>query len=391
MALVPSAPFRPYVLEPLDLGEHEAFDRALALTESLTDEQVADLVARTEFPEDLWALVVEHGLLGVGIGEQWGGQPAGIVEKMRVAEILGQRIGALAWVWGITSCFAGPVIQGLGSPALKDALLPRLVAGTARFAFGVSEPAGGSDLFGALGTTLTDGRLSGVKRWCTASQTADYLIILARAAGAPSGGTAGLELCVVDRHAAGMTFERIPTPSFASAVGTYEVEFNQVEVMESWNGPEVKQVLRQVLTDERLIIPGIVIGAATGALVRALQYTSGREAFGQPIDTYQGLQHLIADAVMDMETARHYSYEMGHRWGRGEVVEIGCDVAKSRATSAAQRVADASVQAMGGIGFTRWGGVEHVWRDLRAFQLAPITEELVRNRVARNLGMGARR
>lgn len=391
MGLVASAPFRSEVLESIDVGEFPAYGRTLSLTSTLSDADVADLVARDDFPDDLWDLIVEHRLMGVGIDPRWGGESATIVEKMRVAEILAQRVGALAWVWGITSCFAGPVLQSLASDELKDRILPDLTKGKARFAFGVSEPAGGSDLFGALSTTVERGRLSGVKRWCTASWSADYLIILARAAGSPAGGTQGLTLCLIDRNAAGMQFERIPTPSFASAIGTYEVTFDGVEVIESWEGPAVKSALRLVLNEERLLIPGIVIGAATGALTRALSYAASREAFGSSISEYQGLQHQVADAVMDLETSRHYAYEMGRRWADGRDVEIGCDVAKSRATMAAQRVADTAVQVMGGIGFTRWGGVEHVWRDLRAFQLAPITEELVKNRVARVLGMSSRR
>lgn len=385
---VPSAPLRTDLLEPIPAAASPGWERARALAEELTDDQVADLVARTEFPEDLWQMVTDHGLLRVGIDETWGGEPAGIVEKMRIAEVLSQRIGALSWVWGITTCFAGPLLQTLASDRVRDEILPRLVKGEARFAFGVSEPAGGSDLFGALETSLDDGRLFGVKRWCTASLSADYLLILAREVDAPKGGTQGLTLCLVDRTAPGMEFQRIPTPSFASAIGTYEVSFDAVPVVESWQGPDVKGALRRVLLEERLLIPGIVIGAATGALDRALGYAAHRNAFGRVVDSYQGIQHQVADAVMDMETARHYSYEMGRRWDAGEQVEIGCDVAKSRATSSAQRVADVAVQMMGGIGFTRWGGVEHVWRDLRAFQLAPITEELVRNRVARTLGMG---
>jgi alkylation response protein AidB-like acyl-CoA dehydrogenase len=357
------------------------------LSASLTDDQVADLVSRSEFPEDLWQFVSDAGLLRLGIDEKWGGESGGIVEKMQVAEILSQRVGVLSWVWGITTCFAGPILQTLGSEDLKAQILPELVQGKARFAFGVSEPAGGSDLFGALSTTYDDGRLNGVKRWCTASLTAHYLIILARDAKVVGSGTAGLTLCVVDRHAEGMSFQRIPTPSFASAIGTYQVEFDNVPVMEAWQGPNVKEALRVVLMEERLLIPGIVIGAATGALERSLAYAKTRYAFGNLVDSYQGLQHQVADAVMDLETSRHYSYEMAHRWSRGEDVQIGCDVAKSRSTTAALHVADVAVQMMGGIGFTGWGGVEHIWRDLRAFQLAPITEELVRNRVARFMGM----
>lgn len=394
--LVPSADLRTDLLEPVFHAPSPAVERARALMSELDDATVADFVARTEFPHDLFQMFAEHGLMGVGISATWGGEPAGIVTKMRIAEVLSQRLSTLTWVWGITGCFAAPLIETLADQTLQAELLPRVARGEVRFAFGVSEPAGGSDLFGALHTRFypgggSPGVLEGTKRWCTASASADYMFILAREAGAPDGGTDGLVLCLVDRHESGMTFERIPTPSFASAVGTYQVEFDGVPVLHAWSGPQVKAVLKRVLIEERLLICGIATGAAMGAVGRALGYASQRNAFGQPVDSYQGLQHHMADAVMDVEVARHYGYEMGRRWDAGEQVEVGCDVAKSRATRAASAAADASIQIMGGIGFTRWGGVEHVWRDLRAFQVAPVSEELVRNRVARSLGMGQRR
>ena len=396
--LVASSELRDDLLEPIRFDDHPAVDRARALMNRLDDPAVADLVARTEFPQDLFQMFAEHGLMRIGIAQEWGGEPAGIVTKMRVAEVLSQRLSVLTWVWGITGCFAAPLLSTLADPHLQAEILPRVARGEIRFAFGVSEPSGGSDLFGALHTRLladptggSPGVLEGVKRWCTGSASADYLFILARDHDADAGGTDGLVLCLVDRHEKGMTFDRIPTPSFASAVGTYEVAFNHVRVLHAWRGPEVKRALRRVLIEERLLICGIASGAAMGAVGRALGYAAQRHAFGQPVDSYQGLQHRMADAVMDLEVARHYGFDMGHRWDDGEEVEIGCDVAKSRTTRSALEAADAAIQLMGGIGCTRWGGVEHVWRDLRTFQVAPISEELVRNRVARTLGMGAPR
>ncbi len=388
MTLVPSAAPAEQVLEPLDGPEHDAVNRARELVARIDDETAADLAARTEFPDDLWDWVAEHDLHRVGIAEEHGGEPADIVAKMRIAEVLAERVGVLAWVWGISNCFAAPLLAELADEPTRKELLPGLAAGRRRFAFGVTEPGGGSDLFGALDTTLADGRVSGRKRYCTAAASADHLFLLVREAGAPAGGTNGLAFALVRTDAPGLSMSRVPTPSFASSFGTYEVDLDGVAVDHAFTGPAVKAALRTVLVEERLLIPAIVVGAAHGALRRGLAYAARRTAFGTRVDSYQALQHQVADAVMDLETARHYAYAMARRWAAGAPVTIGADVAKSRSVDAAQRVADVAVQLMGGIGFTRWGGVEHVWRDLRAFRLAPITEELVRNRVARSLGMG---
>lgn len=393
MRLVPSATVPADVLEPLGLPEHPAVGRARDLVAEIDDELAADLVARTEFPDDLWDLVTKHRLHAIGIADEHGGEPGTILDKMRVAEVLAERVGVLAWVWGISNCFAAPLLAALADEPTAKEHLPALASGTVRFAFGVTEAGGGSDLFGGMRTTATiadDGTavLTGSKLYCTGAQASDHLFLLARRDGRDVRDPDGLAFCLVPRDADGVSMERIPTPSFASSFGTYAVELTSVRATTAFTGPAVRAALRSVLVDERLLIPAIVIGAAHGALRRALGHASRREAFGTRVDSYQGLQHQVADAVMDLEVARHYSYAMARRSAAGERLAIGPDVAKSRAVDAAQRVADIAVQLMGGIGFTRWGGVEHVWRDLRAFRLAPITEELVRNRVAAHLGMG---
>ena len=154
MTLVPSAAPAEQVLEPLDGPEHDAVDRARELVARIDDETAADLAARTEFPDDLWDWVAEHDLHRVGIAEEHGGEPADIVAKMRIAEVLAERVGVLAWVWGISNCFAAPLLAELADEPTRKELLPGLAAGRPRFAFGVTEPGGGSDLFGALDTTL---------------------------------------------------------------------------------------------------------------------------------------------------------------------------------------------------------------------------------------------
>jgi acyl-CoA dehydrogenase len=376
------------LLEPIEDIKHPAIDRASQAMAELDDADLEDLVRRTTFPIDLWDHLSSYQLHGLGIPPELGGEEADLLVRMRIAETLANRLGVLAWVWGITNCFGVPIIQDLATDGPDGAAWLREIAqGSCRFALAITEPTSGSDLFGTMSTIVADGRISGIKRYCTGAADADWMLVLAWP-GEASGRTGrDAALCAIPTSVDGIAMERIPTPNYSSAMGTYEVTFDAAEAAHVWSGDPVQRVLRRAFTFERLLIPAIAAGAASGAMRRAVVYANERRAFGRPVSSYEGIQHEIAVAAMDLEVARHYAYGMARRWVENQGLGIGADIAKSRAADAAYRLADAAVQLMGGIGYTSWGGIEHVWRDLRMFQIGPVSEQIVRSKVARQIGM----
>lgn len=106
-----------------------------------------------------------------------------------------------------------------------------------------------------------------------------------------------------------------------------------------------------------------MLGLAQGAFDKAVPYTYQRTQFGQPIGTFQGMQFQIAEAAIELETARLLTYNAARRKEEGRSFTKEAAMAKYWASNVAQRVSGSAIEWCGGIGFTRETGIEKFWRD----------------------------
>lgn len=106
-----------------------------------------------------------------------------------------------------------------------------------------------------------------------------------------------------------------------------------------------------------------MVGLAQGAFDKAVPYTYQRSQFGQPIGTFQGMQFQIAQAAVDIETARLLTYNAARRKDEGKDFTKAAAMAKYWASVVAQRVSGGAIEWAGGVGFTRETGIEKYWRD----------------------------
>ena len=113
----------------------------------------------------------------------------------------------------------------------------------------------------------------------------------------------------------------------------------------------------------RIGIAAQMLGLAQGAFDKAVPYTYERKQFGQPVGTFQGMQFSIAQAAIDIETARLLTYNAARRKDEGREFTKEAAMAKYWASVVAQRVSGAAIEWAGGVGFTRETGIEKYWRD----------------------------
>lgn len=106
-----------------------------------------------------------------------------------------------------------------------------------------------------------------------------------------------------------------------------------------------------------------MLGLAQGAFDKAVPYTYERKQFGQPIGTFQGMQFQIAQAAIEIETARLLTYNAARRKEEGKSFTKEAAMAKYWASVVAQRVSGQAIEWAGGVGFTRETGIEKYWRD----------------------------
>ena len=113
----------------------------------------------------------------------------------------------------------------------------------------------------------------------------------------------------------------------------------------------------------RIGIAAQMVGLAQGAFNKSVPYTYSRSQFGQPIGTFQGMAFQIAQAAIDIESARLLTYNAARRKEEGKSFTKEAAMAKYWSSVVAQRVSGQAIEWAGGVGFTRETGIEKYWRD----------------------------
>jgi acyl-CoA dehydrogenase len=376
--------------------EHRAFrDVAHRWVEAEAPKAWARQLEQDEhnYPFELWDKFTEAGFHGIGIPEEYDGQGGDVLMQMLLARELARSLGGLAWIWGITS-FAGSKSIGLyGSPEQKKKFLPLIATGQLKAAIAFTEPAGGTDLLGAMSTTATrvDGgwKINGEKIWSSSAHVADYLLVIARSDKTVEKKHQGLTLFWVPAKTPGVAITPLPKLGMRS-MGSCAVHFDNVFIAdENVLGEPHKAwyMLLPTLNNERIMVGAFCLGVIDGVLEDALDYVKQRKAFGGIIGRFQSLQHYIADIATMQRTTELLLLYCADKQSRGENVGVEANMLKLVASENANKAADLGIQILGGMGYSAETDMQRYWRDSRLWRIGPITNEMVRNGIAESFGL----
>lgn len=360
--------------------------------ENFTDRKLLQLDHDDEFPIQLIRQVCGDGL-GVHlifIPERFGGMGGGAYDSYRVCEALASVDVGVAT--GVFATFLGsdPIVFG-ATEAQKEKWLSRIAGEGLLLAYGATEPEAGSDL-GSLRTTATpveeDGKiigykLNGNKQWISNGGYADMYTILAKA---PAGPT----WFVLEKGAKGFSHGVPEDKHGIRASNTAALSLEDVFVpAENLVGEGEGQGLMQaqlVFGYTRLMVAAFGLGAGWEALRRAIKYSTERIQRGGPLSEKQGYTHkLIVPHVCRLEAARAFVEETAERIDEGgDNLNTEGAIAKYLATEAGNMAADASIQALGGYGYTREYMVEKFRRDVRITTIYEGTSEIMEMTISRD-------
>jgi alkylation response protein AidB-like acyl-CoA dehydrogenase len=351
------------------------------------------LEAAKDFPEDLARRIAKAGLNGIGIPEEYGGQGGDLLDQTIVCEELSRTLGGLAWLWGINVWSGARAVLHHGNAAQKERYLPAVASGDLRFAFAMTEPAGGTDVLRAMTTKASpaDGGyvLRGTKIWSTTAHVADRIMVTARTSSQDPKPSRGLTIFLVDGKSPGLTATPIPKIGMRS-LGSCEVVFDDVFVPAADVLGEVGEGWRQVtssLNAERVMVAAMCTGILQGVLEDAVAYASQRHAFGKPIGQMQAIQHGIADIAMKHQSARLLTYQAAWLERSGKPSGVAATTAKCLTSEWAVESADFGIQVLGGYGYAEEFDMQRYWRDARLYRIGPITNEMARNYIGESLGL----
>lgn len=345
----------------------------------------------SNFPTEFWDDLTDAGFFGVGISEELGGQGGGAMVQVILMEELARHLAGLTWVWGISS-FCAKSIQRFAPPALRDELVPAMVNGEKKVAIAITEPGGGTDLLGAMITRATpdgDGfRINGAKIWATMAHVSDYLLLLAKTSEGEKSSH-GKTLFLVPTKQDGIVARPIPKLGMR-CVGSCEVSLEDAYVPATHVIGEVDQGWKHILTtlnNERILVAALSTGVLRGVMEDAIAYAKERQAFGRAIGDFQIIQHWIADMAMWLAQAELLTYKAAWMYDNGRETAAESSMAKAVASEYATQAADRGIQILGGMGYSAEFDMQRYWRDVRLYQIGPITNQMVRNIVAQSVGL----
>jgi acyl-CoA dehydrogenase len=351
-----------------------------------------EVEARDEFPWDLWHKLTEHGLTGVGVPEEYGGQGGGIIEQVILDEELSRTMAGLYWLLGIT-LFDAKAIGAAGSEDQKQRFLPKIAAGEMMCSISLTEPGGGTDVLGAMKTRAqkVDGGwlVNGTKIWSTLAHVADRLFLVARTSSDVARPHQGITVFLCDAKAAGVTATPIPKLGMRS-LGSCEVQFDDVFIPEEDVLGEVDRgwsVLAPTLNSERIMNGANCTGALAGVLEDMVAYAKERIVFGKPLGQMQAVQHMIADTYAGLEISRLLTYKAAWLHALDRPCGIESTMAKLVASEHCFAGADRGMQVLGGYGYALEYDMQRYWRDMRLYRVAPINNEMGRNFLAESFGL----
>jgi len=360
----------------------------------LPDEVLRELDEKDECPLELVHHMCSPDQLGIQllfIPEECGGFGGGAFDVYVVCEEMARIDLGVATAVLATFLGSDPITVG-ATPGQKKFWLSRIATEGLLFAYGATEPDAGSDL-GALKTTadrvLEDGKIvgykiNGNKQWISNGGIADAYTVLANTPSGPSW-------FIVEKETKGFTHDAPEDKHGIRLSNTAALAFSDVYVdADRLVGGVEGQGLNQaqaVFGYTRLMVAAFGLGAGWSALDRAIPYSTKRIQAGGPLSEKQGYTHkLIVPHVARLEAARAFIEETALRIDSGKEGSLNTEgaIAKYMATEAGNGAADASIQALGGYGYTHEYMVEKIKRDVRITTIYEGTSEIMEMTISRD-------
>jgi acyl-CoA dehydrogenase len=339
---------------------------------------------------DTWREAGAQGLLCAAMPEEFGGSGGDFgFEAVIVMEAARANLGGFGG--SVHSAIVAPYLLHHGSAAQKARWLPALATGERVGAIAMTEPGTGSDLQAIRTRARRDGDhfvVNGQKTFITNGQNADLIVIVCRTSDAP--GAKGLSLIVaeIDAGTTGLTRRRLDKIGL-KAQDTSELFFDELRVpagnlLGEREGLAFGQLMGE-LPQERLVIACQAVAMMERALQDTVAYAKQREAFGQPIWSFQNTRFVLAQAQSDVLAARALVDAAISAHLKGELDAARAALVKAWCSDLASRLTDACLQLFGGYGYMLETPIAELWADARVTRIYGGTNEIMKELASRSM------
>jgi hypothetical protein len=341
---------------------------------------------KAEYPTEFVKVFADNGWLGLMIPEAYGGAGLGVTEAaLMLHEICASGAGTSGASPIHFYCFPPEPVVRYGTEELKARELPKIVTGETVMAFGVTEPNAGTDTSRIQTRAERKGDrwiVNGRKVWTTNAQHANRILLLARTSDRdPARPLKGMTLFFTEFNRQAIAV-RVIEKLGRAAVDSNEIFIDNLEV------PEADVVgtvgdgfyhLIDSLNPERIVIGIEAVGIGRAALERAVQYAKERVVFDRPIGKNQAIAHPLALALAQLDAAEMICLKAAWLFDTGRPCGREANAGKLLAAEAGFQACDAALQTFGGYGYAKEFHVERLWREIRLYKIAPISQQMALN------------
>ena len=372
-----------------------------ALRDAVRDFAQAEIAPRAaeadhtdQFPMDLWQKFGDLGVLGITVGEEYGGANMGYLAHMVAMEEISRASASVGLSYGAHSNLCVNQINRNGNAEQKAKYLPKLISGEHVGALAMSEPGAGSDVISMKLKAEDKGGyylLNGNKMWITNGPDADTLVVYAKTE--PELGARGVTAFLIEKGMKGFSVAQKLDKLGMRGSHTGELVFQNVEVpaenvLGQVNGGA--KVLMSGLDYERAVLTGGPLGIMQAVMDNVVPYIHDRKQFGQSIGEFQLIQGKVADMYTVLQAGRSFAYTVAKNLdmlGQEHVRQVRKDCASVILWTAekATWMAGEGIQIHGGNGYINEYPLGRLWRDAKLYEIGAGTSEIRRMLIGREL------
>jgi alkylation response protein AidB-like acyl-CoA dehydrogenase len=332
------------------------------------------------FDTELVQKLADMGYLGAIVPEEYGGREIDYVTYGLIVEEVGRGCSAMRTVVSVVTSLVCSSLVRWGTEDQKHEWLPKLCSGEALGCFGLTEPDTGSDASNLkTRAERTDGgwRINGGKMWISLGNYAKLALVFAQTD--PELKHKGIGCFLVPTDSPGFSSQEIHHKLGLRGSDTAELSLDGVEVGEDALMGEIGdgfKIAMTALDSGRYSVAAGCVGICQGCLDASIAYSKDRTQFDRPIASFQLVQEMIADMVLETEAARSLVWRAGWLKDRGKPNTTETSMAKLYATEAAVKCANTAIQVHGGSGYVDDYPVERYLRDARVTTLYEGTSQI---------------
>ena len=340
------------------------------------------------YPQEAHNALVKSSLFAAHVPTENGGDGADALATCIIIEEVARACGSASLIPAVNKLGSLPLILG-GNKEQKERWLRPLTQGKG-FSYCLSESEAGSDASALKTTAVRKGDgwvVNGSKKWISNAGESEFYTVIAQSDS--SLGSKGITAFVIEKSDPGVSFGAPEKKMGFRGSPTREVYFDNVEIGDDRRIGEVGKgfaLAMDTLDHTRITIAAQALGLAQGAFDVAKKYSHERKQFGKEIFDFQGVQFMLADMAIGIESARQLTYAAAAKSERGDNdLRFFSASSKTYATDVAMKVTTDAVQVLGGYGYVSDYPVERMMRDAKLTQIYEGTNQIQRIVIARNL------